>query len=67
MVYLKTCQCIGKPLKYVTAAEKHRYECKSCKGCPYKFIGPWESEEQARRIGKRPLRNFFSGKKIRCR
>ncbi|MCI9082822.1 MAG: hypothetical protein HFI70_11130 [Lachnospiraceae bacterium] len=67
MIELKTCMAIGKPLKYVSAAEKHKYECRSCKNCPYKIMGTWESERQAREIGKRPLRNFFSGKKIRCR
>lgn len=67
MVELKTCICIGKPLKYVKTSEKHKYKCKSCKGCPYKIMATWESEAQARKIGNKPLRNFFSGKKIRCR
>ena len=67
MVQLKTCTCIGKPLKYIKASEKHRYGCKSCKGCAYNIIGPWESENQAKKIGMKPLRNFFNGKKIRCR
>ena len=67
MIELKTCMAIGKPLKYVSAAEKRHYECKSCEKCPYKIMAPWESEEQAKEIGERPLRNFFSGKKIRCR
>ena len=67
MIRIKTCQCIGKPLKYVKNSEKHYYGCKSCKNCPYKIIGPWESEEQAKYRGMEPLKNFFSGKKNRCR
>lgn len=67
MVELKTCRCIGKPMKYVKTSEKHYFDCKSCKHCAYKIMVPWESEEQAKRIGIKPLRNFFSGKKIRCR
>lgn len=67
MVYLKTCFCIGKPLKYITTAEKHHYGCKSCKKCPYKHIIPWESEQQAKAAGMQPLLNRFSGKKIRQR